>query len=85
MNPSEIGLRETLTRQQRNMALAQPIARLSLERRVIFRDDPATSERLDVQYLALSAIDFVMERSPRSSPALLRKRSSSTSPARRRA
>ena len=63
MNPSEIGLRETLTRQQRNMALAQPIARLSLERRVIFRDDPATPERLDVQYLALSAIDFVMERS----------------------
>ena len=63
MNPSEISSRETLTRQQRNMALAQPIARLSLERRVIFRDDPATSERLDVQYLALSAIDFVMERS----------------------
>ena len=44
MNPSEISSRETLTRQQRNMALAQPIARLSLERRVIFRDDPAISE-----------------------------------------
>ena len=63
MNPSEGSSRETLTRQQRNMALAEPIARLSLDRRVIFKDDPAISERLDVQYLALSAIDFVMERS----------------------
>ena len=45
------------------MALAEPIARLSLERRVIFKDDPAITERLDIQYLALSAIDFVMERS----------------------
>ena len=63
MNPSQASSRETLTRQQRNMVLAEPIARLSLERRVIFKDDPAISERLDVQYLALSAIDFVMERS----------------------
>ncbi len=54
---------ETLTRQQRNMALVEPIARLSLDRRVIFRDDPGIPDRLDVQYLALSAIDFVMERS----------------------
>ena len=63
MNPSESKAREALTRQQRNLALAQPIARLSLDRRVIFKDEPALSERLDVQYLALSAIDFVMERS----------------------
>ena len=63
MNPSESSSRETLTRQQRNMALAEPIARLSLDRRVIFKDDPSIAERLDVQYLALSAIDFVMERS----------------------
>ena len=40
MNPSESSSRETLTRQQRNMALAEPIARLSLDRRVIFKDDP---------------------------------------------
>ena len=63
MNPSESSSRETLTRQQRNMALAEPIARLSLDRRVIFKDDPSIPKRLDVQYLALSAIDFVMERS----------------------
>ncbi len=63
MNPSESNSRETLTRQQRNMALAEPIARLSLDRRVIFKEDSAITERLDVQYLALSAIDFVMERS----------------------
>ena len=63
MNPSESKAHEALTRQQRNLALAQPIARLSLDRRVIFKDEPALSERLDVQYLALSAIDFVMERS----------------------
>ena len=55
--------RESLTGQQRNLLLAQPIARLSLDRRVIFKDDPTISDRLDVQYLALSAIDFVMERS----------------------
>ena len=55
--------REYLTRQQRNLLLAEPIARLSLDRRVIFRDDPAIADRLDFQYLALSAIDFVMERS----------------------
>ena len=54
--------REYLTRQQRNLLLAEPIARLSLDRRVIFRDDPAMAD-LDVQYLALSAMDFVMERS----------------------
>lgn len=63
MSPSESASRETLTRQQRNMALTEPIARLSRDRRVIFKDDPALTERLDVQYLALSAIDFVMERS----------------------
>ena len=55
--------REYLTRQQRNLLLAEPIARLSLDRRVIFRDDSAIADRLDFQYLALSAIDFVMERS----------------------
>ena len=63
MTPSDSKSRETLTRQQRNMALAEPIARLSLDRRVIFKDDPEIPERLDVQYLALNAIDFVMERS----------------------
>ncbi len=63
MSTPESASRETLTRQQRNMALTEPIARLSRDRRSIFRDDPALSERLDVQYLALSAIDFVMERS----------------------
>ena len=61
---------ETLTRQQRNMALVEPIARLSLDRRVIFRDDPGIPDRLDVQFLALSAIDFVMERSAIESGAL---------------
>ena len=71
MNLSESKAREALTRQQRNMALAEPIARLSLDRRVIFKDDPAISERLDVQYLALSAIDFVMERSAIESGASL--------------
>ena len=55
--------REALNLQQRNLLLAEPIARLSLERRVIFKDDPAVVDRLDVRYLALSAIDFVMERS----------------------
>ena len=54
--------RAYLTQQQRHLLLAGPIARLSLERRVIFKDDPAIAE-LDVQYLALSALDFVMERS----------------------
>ena len=49
--------RAYLTHQQRHLLLAEPIARLSLERRVIFRDDPAIAE-LDVQYLALSAMDF---------------------------
>ncbi len=63
MSTPESASRETLTRQQRNMALTEPIARLSRDRRVIFKDDPALAERLDVQYLALSAIDFVMERS----------------------
>ena len=55
--------RESLTSQQRNLLLAEPVARLSLDRRVIFKDDPTIADRLDVQYLALSAIDFVMERS----------------------
>ena len=50
--------------------LAEPIARLSLDRRIIFKDDPALADRLDVQYLALSAIDFVMERSAIESGAL---------------
>ena len=60
---SESNPRESLTSQQRNLLLAQPIARLSLDRGVIFKDDPTIADRLDVQYLALSAIDFVMERS----------------------
>lgn len=60
---SEDHSREALTSQQRNLLLAEPVARLSLERRVIFKDDPTIADRLDVQYLALSAIDFVMERS----------------------
>ena len=60
---SEGNSRESLTSQQRNLLLAQPVARLSLDRRVIFKDDPTIAGRLDVQYLALSAIDFVMERS----------------------
>ena len=63
MSQSQSASRETLTRQQRNMALTEPIARLSRDRRVIFKDAPALAERLDVQYLALSAFDFVMERS----------------------
>ena len=60
---SESNSRESLTSQQRNLLLAEPVARLSLDRRVIFKDDPTIADRLDVQYLALSAIDFVMERS----------------------
>ena len=63
MSGSETHTREHLTRQQQNLLLAEPIARLSLDRRIIFKDDPALADRLDVQYLALSAIDFVMERS----------------------
>ena len=63
MNISDDNSRESLTSQQRNLVLAEPVARLSLERRVIFKDDPTIAEQLDVQYLALSAIDFVMERS----------------------
>ena len=63
MSPSESASREALIRQQRNMAPTEPIARLSRDRRVIFQDAPALAERLDVRYLALSAIDFVMERS----------------------
>lgn len=63
VNGSEGNSRESLTSQQRNLLLAEPVARLSLDRRVIFKDDSTIAERLDVQYLALSAIDFVMERS----------------------
>ena len=63
MNMSDGISRSSLTSQQRNLLLAEPVARLSLERRVIFKDDPTIADRLDVQYLALSAIDFVMERS----------------------
>ena len=63
MNLSDGNTRESLTSQQRNLLLAEPVARLSLERRVIFKDDPTIADHLDVQYLALSAIDFVMERS----------------------
>lgn len=63
MNMSKDNSRESLTSQQRNLLLAEPVARLSLDRRVIFKDDPTIADRLDVQYLALSAIDFVMERS----------------------
>ena len=63
MNRSEGNARESLTSQQRNLLLAEPVAWLSLDRRVIFKDDPTIADRLDVQYLALSAIDFVMERS----------------------
>ena len=60
---SEGSSRESLTSQQRNLLLAEPVARLSIDRRVIFKSDPLIADRLDVQYLALSAIDFVMERS----------------------
>ena len=67
---AETNSREYLTRQQQNLLLAEPIARLSLERRVVFRDDPEIADRLDVQYLALSAVDFVMERSAIESGAL---------------
>ena len=63
MSSPSCSSRNSLTRQQRNLALAEPIARLSRERRIIFKDDPNISDRLDVQCLALSAIDFVMERS----------------------
>ena len=60
---SEGSSRESLTSQQRNLLLAEPVARLSIDRRVIFKSDPMIADHLDVQYLALSAIDFVMERS----------------------
>ena len=63
MKTSETQTRESLTLQKRNLLLAEPIARLSLDRGVIFQYDPAIADRLDVQYLALSAMDFVMERS----------------------
>ena len=63
MNLSDGNSRESLTSQQRNLLLAEPVARLSLERRVIFKEDPTIADHLDVQYLALNAIDFVMERS----------------------
>ena len=70
MSRAETDSREYLTHQQQNLLLVEPIARLSLERRVIFKDDPEIADRLDVQYLALSAIDFVMERSAIESGAL---------------
>ena len=69
MDGREDETRSYLTRQQRYLLLAEPIARLSIDRRVVFRDDPAIAE-LDVQYLALSALDFVMERSAIESGAL---------------
>ena len=69
MDGLEDETRAYLTRQQRYLLLAEPIARLSIDRRVVFRDDPAIAE-LDVQYLALSALDFVMERSAIESGAL---------------
>ena len=40
MSGSETHTREHLTRQQQNLLLAEPIARLSLDRRIIFKDDP---------------------------------------------
>ena len=70
MTRSDSKSSETLARQQRNMVLTEPLARLSLDRRVIFKGDPAIPERLDLQYLALVAIDFVMERSAIESGAL---------------
>ncbi len=63
MNTSAGSSHESLASQQRNLLLAEPVARLSIDRRVIFKNDPMIADRLDVQYLALSAIDFVMERS----------------------
>lgn len=55
--------RQSLTHQQRNLLLAEPIARLSIDKRVVLREDATMAEGLDMQYLALSALDFVMERS----------------------
>ena len=63
MNTSENNYWESLTLQQRNLLLAEPIVRLAIEKRTLFRDDPVLDEHLDVRYLALSALDFVMERS----------------------
>ena len=63
MNTSEKNYWESLTLQQKNLLLAEPIVRLAIEKRTIFRDDPDLHEHLDVRYLALSALDFVMERS----------------------
>ena len=63
MNATEGNSSASLTLQARNLLLAEPIARLSLDRGVIFQGDPEITDHLDVQYLALSAIDYVMERS----------------------
>ena len=54
--------RNELTRQQRNLLLAEPIARLSLERNNIFKDESVIDADIDLRFLALSALDFVMER-----------------------
>ncbi|MCY4592939.1 MAG: hypothetical protein OXE86_20760 [Alphaproteobacteria bacterium] len=55
--------RHPVTRQQKNLLLAEPIARLSPERFRGLAIDPALVDALDLKYLALVAIDFVMERS----------------------
>lgn len=55
--------RHPVTRQQKNLLLAEPIARLSPERFRGLAIDPALVDSLDLKYLALVAIDFVMERS----------------------
>ena len=62
MNRTTPHTRQSLTHQQRNLLLAEPIARLSIDKRVVLREDATMAEGLDMQYLALSALDFVMER-----------------------
>ena len=58
MTPSEPTSRGALILRQRSLLLAEPITRLSLEWRMIFKDDPVVLDCLDVRCLALSVIDF---------------------------
>lgn len=55
--------RQPVTRQQKNLLVAEPIARLSPERFRGLAIDPVLVDTLDLKYLALVAIDFIMERS----------------------
>ena len=57
---SDNGNEDSLTGQQRNLLLSEPISKLSVDK-VIMLKDKELYEYLDLSYLCLSALDFVME------------------------